>query len=336
MGKSTGNLCLSKLCFGIVNSPKYSQLYLRLPTKSDTRRIVQLHKDNHGIDGMLGSLDVTKIHWANCPCAWKGQFEGKEGSPTIRLEAVADYNLWIWHSAFGFPGSMNDLNIWERSPLLETMIDGYHDSIDHNFIINGQSFKQLYYLIDGIYPLLSRFVPTISDPSTKLDQQFLKKQESFRKSIERAFGILKRKFLALSTGMRFYDKDDIFYIVKCAVVFHNMMVEERICSDEIECEDNYLDISTIHQSDQHEQMSDVSTDDENPTVNPTVTDSLHVMADYSFKYKCAVKKWNELYDVGNAIKLQDALKRQLYKNSNGDDELIDFEAISDDFDPLNF
>ena len=24
MGKSTGNLCLSKLCFGIVNSPKYS------------------------------------------------------------------------------------------------------------------------------------------------------------------------------------------------------------------------------------------------------------------------------------------------------------------------
>ena len=136
--------------------------------------------------------------------------------------------------------------------------------------------------------------------------------------------------------MRFYDKDDIFYIVKCAVVFHNMMVKERVHSGEIECEDNYFDLSTIHQSDQHEQMSDVSTDDENPTVNPTVTDSLHVMADYSFKYKCTVKKWNELYDVGNAIKLQDALKRQLYKNSNGDDELIDFEAISDDFDPLNF
>jgi hypothetical protein len=253
--------------------------------KSDTRRIVQLHKDNHGIDSMLGLLDVTRIHWANSPAAWKGQFEGKEGIPTIGLEAIADHNLWIWHGAFGCPGSINDLNIWERPPLLESMIDGYHDSIDHNFIMNGQSFKQLYYLVDGIYPLLSRFVPTISNPSTKLDQQFAKKQESFQKSIEGSFGILKRNFLALSTGMRFYNKDDMFYVVKCTVVFHNIMVEERIQSDEIKCEGNYVDLSTIHQSNQNEQMLDVSTDDENPTVNPTVTDTLHVMADYSFKYK---------------------------------------------------
>jgi hypothetical protein len=171
--------------------------------------IVPLHKDNHGIEGMLGSLDITKIHWATCPAAWKGQFEGKEGIPTIGHEAFADYNLWIWHSACGFPGSMDNLNIWEWSPLLESMIDGYHNSIAHNFLINSQSFKQLYYLVDGIYPLLSRFVPTISDPLTKLDQQFTKKQESFQKSIERVFGMLKRKFSALSTGMRFYDKDDI-------------------------------------------------------------------------------------------------------------------------------
>jgi len=117
MGESTGNQCLSKLCVGIVTSPKFSNLYLCTPTKSDAKRIVQLHKDEHNIDGMLGSLDVTKIHWPSCPAAWKGQFEGKEGIPTIGLEAVADYNMWIWHSAFGFPGSLNDLNIWERSPL---------------------------------------------------------------------------------------------------------------------------------------------------------------------------------------------------------------------------
>jgi hypothetical protein len=66
---------------------------------------------------------VTKVHWANCLTAWKGQFEGKEGVPTIGLEAVADYNCWIWHSAFGFPGTMNDLNIWDRSPLFASMTD---------------------------------------------------------------------------------------------------------------------------------------------------------------------------------------------------------------------
>ena len=86
---------------------------------------------------------------------------------------------------------------------------------------------------------------------------------------------MKRKFLALSIGMRFYDKDDIFYVVKCTVVFHNMMVEKRIHSDKIECEDNYFNLSTIHQSNQNELMLDISTDDEN--VNPTVTDTLHLI-----------------------------------------------------------
>eukprot|EP00804_Cyclotella_cryptica_P020934 CCRYP_009261-RA/>CCRYP_009261-RA protein AED:0.36 eAED:0.33 QI:11/0/0/1/0/0/2/0/81 len=78
MGESTARLCLRKL------------------TK------VALHKKVYGIDGCMGCLDVTKIHWGACPVAWKGQFEGKEGFPTIGLEAVSDYNLWIWHNAFGF------------------------------------------------------------------------------------------------------------------------------------------------------------------------------------------------------------------------------------------
>jgi hypothetical protein len=44
------------------------------------------------------SLDVAKIHWAACPVAWNGQFECKESYLTIDLEAVTDYNLWIWQS----------------------------------------------------------------------------------------------------------------------------------------------------------------------------------------------------------------------------------------------
>jgi hypothetical protein len=95
---------------------------------------------------------------------------------------------------------------------------------------------------------------------------------------------------------------------------HNMMVKKRIHSDEIEYDDNYFDLSTIHQSNQNEQTLNISTDDENPTVMPTFTDTLHVMSDYSFEDKCTAKKGNNQYDIGNAIKLEDALKRHLYKN----------------------
>jgi hypothetical protein len=125
-----------------------------------------LHKKVYGIDGCLGCLDVTKIHWSACPVAWKGQFEGKEGYPTIGLEAVADYNLWIWRNTFGLPGLLNNINIWGRSPLLKSMLDGSHNNIDFTFNIGGEEFDQLYYCVDGIYLSLSRFLATINDPTT--------------------------------------------------------------------------------------------------------------------------------------------------------------------------
>ena len=195
MGESTARFCLHELCTGLVKCPELSEKYLRLPSKSDARRIVQKHKDVHGIDGMLGSLDVTKIKWEKCPQAWKGQFVGKEGYATIGLEAVADYDLWIWHSAFGFPGSLNDINIWDRSTLFQSMLDGSHSMIDFPFKINGEDFNQLYYLVDGIYPWLKRFLCTIPDPVTTVDRLLSKSQESWRKSIERAFGVWKKSTL---------------------------------------------------------------------------------------------------------------------------------------------
>eukprot|EP00804_Cyclotella_cryptica_P002567 CCRYP_010403-RA/>CCRYP_010403-RA protein AED:0.35 eAED:0.35 QI:0/-1/0/1/-1/1/1/0/153 len=137
MGESTARLCLQKLTRGIVKCPSISAIYLRAPTKSDAKKVVALHRKVYGVDGCLGCLDVTKIHWSACPVAWKGQFEGKEGYPTIGLEAVADYNLRIWHNAFGFAGTLNNINIWDRSPLLESMLDRTHDKLDFKFFIDG-------------------------------------------------------------------------------------------------------------------------------------------------------------------------------------------------------
>ena len=59
------------------------------------------------------------------------------------------------------------------------------------------------------------------------------------------------------------------------------------------------------------------------------------MSDYSFKHTCVARKWNELYDIGVAIQLQDSLKRHLYKKSYGD-EGVDCEDNSDDFDPFKY
>jgi Plant transposon protein. len=98
----------------------YADEYLRLPTAQDIKNVTRLHEAKHGIPGMFGSLDCMHTPWKNCPKAWQASYvsgqDSKKKSPSLVLEAVADYNMWFWHASFGYAGSLNDLNILNLSP----------------------------------------------------------------------------------------------------------------------------------------------------------------------------------------------------------------------------
>lgn len=70
--------------------------------------------------------------------ALAGQHKGKEKKPTKVLEAGADYDLRIWHYNFGSPGSLNDINILEQSPLFDKMLRG--EALQVEYSINGKAF----------------------------------------------------------------------------------------------------------------------------------------------------------------------------------------------------
>lgn len=93
---------------------------------------------------MLGSLDCMHWKWQNCPTAWAGQFAGHSGSPTIILEVVADYDLWIWHAYFVLPGSNNDINVLKSSNLFSKLAQG--TALPANYIIQGREYNMGYYL----------------------------------------------------------------------------------------------------------------------------------------------------------------------------------------------
>ena len=137
----------------MVDCNALANVYLQKPTKSDARNIVKLHEKVHKIPGMTGSLDVMKVHWKNCPTAWKGQFQGREKYSGLGLEAVVDNNLWFWHAAFRFPETLNDINIWECSSLFESMINGEHDSLDFDYVVDEEVF--LTFILSMGYTLLS-------------------------------------------------------------------------------------------------------------------------------------------------------------------------------------
>jgi hypothetical protein len=67
--------------------------------------------------------------------------------------------------------------------------------------------------VNGIYPWQSRFVSTVSVPTTVVASNFSNWQESKHKDIERAFRILKSKFLCLKHPILMHHRDDVFYVV---------------------------------------------------------------------------------------------------------------------------
>lgn len=215
----------------------YGQQYLRRPTQEDIHRLLQVG-EARGFPGMLGSLDCMHWQWGNCPVAWKGQFtRGDHKVPTIMLEAVASYDRWIWHAFFGTPGSNNDLNVLNQSPLFTQVLQGRAAEV--KFTINGSEYDMGYYLADGIYPEWATFVKSIPLPQSAKDKLFAQHQEAARKDVECAFGILQKRWAIIRHSARLWDREQLEDIMMACIILHNMIVEDERDSYQLRHDDTY-------------------------------------------------------------------------------------------------
>nr|GEV44097.1 hypothetical protein [Tanacetum cinerariifolium] len=199
------HLCNSSI--GIPRECCYGNLwheFLRKPTVTDIEKLYRHHKEKHGFSGMLGSLDCTDWKWFGCPYAFKGQYVRRDhgSNQFILLEVVALQDLLIWHAFFGVAGSNNDINVLYQSYLFNDFKTGRAPEIP--FVANDISYPSGYFLVDGIYLELTPLVKMISQSAHDDHKQILykKKQESARKDVKRASGVLKKKWDVLANPTR--------------------------------------------------------------------------------------------------------------------------------------
>ena len=125
------------------------------------------------------------------------------------LEAICDSDTYIWYHFFGEPGSLNDLNILDKSSIIGSILSQTFDTIVDPYIINGTPRDYLYFLVDGIYPKWSIFAKTNPTPLTEAEKYYKMRHEYVRKDIERAFGVLVSKFKILKKPMKVWYLDHI-------------------------------------------------------------------------------------------------------------------------------
>uniref|UniRef100_A0A0D3C950 DDE Tnp4 domain-containing protein n=1 Tax=Brassica oleracea var. oleracea TaxID=109376 RepID=A0A0D3C950_BRAOL len=222
LGETTTRSCVEHFVEGIIYL--FGDEYLRRPTPADLQRLLDIG-DRQGFPGMIGSIDCMHWEWKNCLTAWKGQYSRGSGKPTIVLEAVTSYDLCIWHAFFGPPGTLNDINVFDRSPVFNDIINGQASQV--TFSVSGREYHMAYYLTDGIYPKWTTFIQSIPIPQGPKARLFAQHQEAVRKDVERAFGVLQARFAIVKNPALFWDKVKIGKIMRACIILHNMIVEDE-------------------------------------------------------------------------------------------------------------
>lgn len=259
----------------------YLSEYLRLPDATDLKRIASMHEAMHGVPGMFGSLDCWHTFWKSCPKGWQGSYKnGKEKKPTIKMEALCDHHLWFWVASYGYAGTLNDINILDRSPLLKHFTDGSFVALEEEsgvvpFKIGDEEFNRMFVLTDGIYPAYSRFVSGISSPVTDTEKTFTAWQEAARKDIERAFGVIQSCWKFTSKPIPLMSVKTISARMATCMMLHNMLVADRVMDGDVyarydpsnSLEDCYLDLEVASLVPQEGEDKDLWLDDDSDDYN---------------------------------------------------------------------
>ncbi|XP_062085722.1 uncharacterized protein LOC133791827 [Humulus lupulus] len=236
IGETTAIECLVNFVRGV--NDIFGTEYLRWPNAGDIRHLLQM----------------GEVH------GFPGQFtRGDHGRATIMLEAVASQDLWIWHAFFGVPGSNNDLNVLNQSPIFTDILQG--QALRVEFTINGTQYNKGYYLADGIYPEWGTFVKNIPLPQGEKRKLFSRCQEAVRKDVERAFGVLQSRFAIVRGPARFWQRDVLKDIMYACIILHTIIVEDERDAYENLFDFNYDDgpADTLMVEVLHEPISDFPT-----------------------------------------------------------------------------
>ncbi|RWR72100.1 putative nuclease HARBI1 [Cinnamomum micranthum f. kanehirae] len=120
IAESTSIESLKKFVQAIIDV--FGNAYLRTPNSADICRLLSEGERREFLE-MLGSIDCMHWKWKNCPVAWKGMYAREDHrEPYLILKAVTSYDLWIWHAFFGLPGSHDDINVLDRSPIFTDLV----------------------------------------------------------------------------------------------------------------------------------------------------------------------------------------------------------------------
>ncbi|GJY27083.1 ALP1-like protein [Tanacetum coccineum] len=126
-----------------------------------------------------------------------------------------------------FPGMLGSINCmhWEWKNCRVSWQDDLAPVVP--YVVNGVEYRNGYYLADGIYPEWASFVKSYTVATYPKHTYFKQRQESARKDVESAFGVLQGRWGLIQQPARAYEVNTLRRIMYAGIIMHNMILEDQ-------------------------------------------------------------------------------------------------------------
>ena len=205
-----------------------------------------------GFNGCIGSSDGTHIGLLCCPSwAFHNHKGFKLAIPSRNYNATVSHWKQIMGTTFGHPGTWNDKSLILFDDLIKNIHEGklLADNefklleLDKEGNVVEITYIGVWFLVDNGYLDWSTTVPPMKNPLTFEEIRFSEWLESMRKDIECTFGIMKKRFNVLKSGIRLHKISDCDKVWATCCALHNRLLiidELDKCWDQSTKEKGYL------------------------------------------------------------------------------------------------
>lgn len=167
-------------------------------------------KGRHGgIPSIIGAIDGSHIR-IKAPKEDEQAYISRKNFHSINMQAVCDHQLLFTNVVIKFPGSTHDAFIWNTCDLKDEFEQGV--------------YERYWLLGDSAYTNTIHLCTPITHPRTEAEFRFNRCHCATRNVIERAFGVLKLRFLSLHSwgGTLLFEPPKACLIIMACIILHNV------------------------------------------------------------------------------------------------------------------
>ncbi|KAM7297958.1 putative nuclease HARBI1 [Ixodes scapularis] len=185
--------------------------FISFPTTEAERRTVsEGFYSMQGFPGVVGAIDCTHVPIQSPGGDHAELYRNRAGYFSINVQTVSDHQLCIRNIVVRWPGSVHDSTIFGNSALKALFESG--------------QMNESILLGDGGYACSRYLFTPVAAPKTPAERAYNRAHIPTRSTVERQYGVWKRRFPALEFGLRIKLETALSSIVAMAVV-HNLALQ---------------------------------------------------------------------------------------------------------------